>query len=73
MSSPPRTAKERLLQELWATVLATPLHKIGVDSDFFYLGGDSVQAMKLTSLLRQRGLTLAVADIFTWSTLAEQA
>nr|UBX54569.1 non ribosomal peptide synthetase [Aspergillus sp.] len=73
ISAPPRTSREHLLQELWAVVLSTPRDQIGVDDDFFQLGGDSIQAMKLTSMLRQRGLTLQVSDIFAEPTLAEQA
>ncbi|KAI9371442.1 hypothetical protein BJX61DRAFT_543693 [Aspergillus egyptiacus] len=69
----PRTDLERLFQELWAAVLSTPLDEIGIDDDFFQLGGDSVQAMKLASLLRQRGFALGVSAMFAGPTIAEQA
>lgn len=40
---------------------------------FFELGGDSIQAMRLTSLLRGEGLGLSVSDMFAWPVLEEQA
>ncbi|PLB51476.1 nonribosomal peptide synthetase [Aspergillus steynii IBT 23096] len=73
MSHPPQTARERLFQQLWGAVLDIPVDSIGARDDFFELGGDSIMAMKLTSHLRQQGLTLNVSDIFAWPVLAEQA
>ncbi|GLA69669.1 nonribosomal peptide synthase [Aspergillus tubingensis] len=72
-SYPPQTARERLLQQLWATVLKIPLHRIGIKDDFFESGGDSIQAMRMVSLLRREGLSLNVSDIFAWPVLEEQA
>ncbi|PLB36533.1 uncharacterized protein BDW47DRAFT_108377 [Aspergillus candidus] len=67
------THREHLFQELWAEVLSVPLDNIGPDDDFFNMGGDSIRAMRLTSLLRPRGLALTVPDIFSWPTLSQQA
>ncbi|GAA82422.1 nonribosomal peptide synthetase [Aspergillus luchuensis IFO 4308] len=70
---PPRSARERVFQQLWATVLNISVDRIGTQDDFFELGGDSIQAMRIISLLRREGLTLDVSDIFAWPVLEAQA
>ncbi|RAH53671.1 nonribosomal peptide synthase [Aspergillus piperis CBS 112811] len=60
----PSTAAERKMQELVATVLGRDPTEIGMDDSFFYLGGDSVQAMRLVAEGRQQGLTLSLRAIF---------
>ncbi len=47
---PPRTPMEEQLAEFWATALAVA--QIGVTDDFFELGGDSIIATQLISVLR---------------------
>ncbi|PYH31622.1 nonribosomal peptide synthase [Aspergillus neoniger CBS 115656] len=60
----PSTAAERKMQGLVATVLGRDPTEIGMDDSFFYLGGDSVQAMRLVAEGRQQGLTLSLRAIF---------
>ncbi|PWY71312.1 nonribosomal peptide synthase [Aspergillus eucalypticola CBS 122712] len=60
----PSTAEERKMQELVATVLGRDPTEIGMDDSFFYLGGDSVQAMRLVAEGRQQGLALSLRAIF---------
>jgi acyl-CoA synthetase (AMP-forming)/AMP-acid ligase II/aryl carrier-like protein len=69
----PATLTEQTLQQLWAQVLNTAPHTIGADDNFFHLGGDSIAAMKLISLIRKGGLTLTVADVYRLPTLAQLA
>jgi len=57
------------LAERWAEQLG-PL-PIGVDSDFFELGGTSVGAAKLVSTLRSRFPAVAVADVYGHRRLGE--
>ncbi|WP_309234449.1 non-ribosomal peptide synthetase [Nocardia sp. XZ_19_385] len=45
-----------------AKVLEVP--EVGVDDDFFSLGGHSLTAMRLVGALRKLGLRIVVADIF---------
>ncbi|WP_410667666.1 amino acid adenylation domain-containing protein [Amycolatopsis sp. cmx-4-68] len=46
----PRTATERALSRIWADVLA--VERVGVDDDFFALGGDSLLCLRVTARLR---------------------
>jgi acyl carrier protein len=46
----PRTATERALSRIWADVLA--VEQVGVDDDFFALGGDSLLCLRVTARLR---------------------
>ncbi|MEV6824081.1 amino acid adenylation domain-containing protein [Amycolatopsis sp. NPDC051102] len=46
----PRTATERTLSRIWAEVLA--VEQVGVDDDFFALGGDSLLCLRVTARLR---------------------
>lgn len=45
-------AVKQLVAQVWAEVLGVPLEGEG-DPDFFELGGDSLQAMHVTSRVRQ--------------------
>ena len=45
--APPRTAIEKKIAEMWAEVLG--LEQVGVDDDFFQLGGDSLQASRIVA------------------------
>ena len=60
----PATDVEKLLQKLWSSVLNIRPDSIGVDDNFFRLGGDSVSAMRLVTASRQEGVLLSVASIF---------
>ncbi|KAI9729802.1 MAG: hypothetical protein M1818_008379 [Claussenomyces sp. TS43310] len=70
---PASSRTERILVELWASILKLNTDFIGIDDDFFSLGGDSIDAMRLVALCRQQGLHLTVANIFRHSTLSQVA
>lgn len=69
----PETKNEELLQSLWSAVLEMSTEHIGVDDDFFCLGGHSISAMRLASAARARGLDISVAEIFQHPVLSELA
>ncbi|MDG4800241.1 non-ribosomal peptide synthetase [Micromonospora sp. WMMD980] len=48
----PRTDVERVVAEIWADLLQRP--DIGVEDDFFALGGHSLTALRVISRLRER-------------------
>ncbi|GIG93135.1 type I polyketide synthase [Plantactinospora endophytica] len=64
----PGTAAEVELTKLWADTLGVP--EIGIDDDFFELGGSSLTVVYLASRIRdQLGVELSVADLFERSTI----
>ncbi|MDQ0982849.1 non-ribosomal peptide synthetase [Streptomyces sp. V2I9] len=58
----PATENERLVCEAVASVLR--LEAVGVDQDFFRLGGDSILAISLLGALRDAGLHVTARQIF---------
>lgn len=60
----PTSELELSMQKVWALVLNIGLDYIGLDDNFFHLGGDSIAAIKVISEARKFGVRLAVADIF---------
>ncbi|KAK5987041.1 Nonribosomal peptide synthetase GRA1 [Cladobotryum mycophilum] len=70
---PPSTKMEIHLQKLWNKVLGVDLDRIGVEDSFFRLGGNSLDAMRLSSLAQTDDLQLTVYNIFKHPTLAAMA
>ncbi|KAK5988006.1 Nonribosomal peptide synthetase dtxS1 [Cladobotryum mycophilum] len=69
----PQTHAERQLQSIWSQILGLELSSIGLDDNFFQLGGDSIAAMRVANDARKAGIQLAVADIFRYPTLHQTA
>ncbi|KAI1214321.1 lysergyl peptide synthetase subunit 1 [Annulohypoxylon truncatum] len=70
----PATDMHRRLQSLFAQVIGCTPDRIQTDSNFFQLGGDSIQAMKLLALAHQDGLgDLTFQDIFQRPVLEDMA
>ncbi|MFB7588631.1 amino acid adenylation domain-containing protein [Streptomyces sp. NPDC056169] len=67
----PRDERERALCAIFADVLGVP--GIGVDDDFFVLGGDSLTSITVATRARERGLTLSPRDVFACRTPAALA
>jgi amino acid adenylation domain-containing protein len=68
----PRTATERKLAEIWASVLGA--EKIGARDDFFARGGHSLRAMHVASrVARELGVDLTVRSLFERPILEELA
>lgn len=69
----PHTQTERIICEQFAKVLSIPINKIGSNSDFFKLGGNSILVISLVAALKQHGLSIAVDDVFTLRNVAQIA
>ncbi|HYO15771.1 MAG TPA: amino acid adenylation domain-containing protein [Thermoanaerobaculia bacterium] len=66
----PRSDSERVLAEIWGEVLGVA--EIGIDDDFFDLGGHSLAATRVTAEIRRRfGVELPLARLFHRPTIAE--
>ena len=69
--SAPKTDLEKTLAGLWEQVLQLQQGSVGMDAQFFRVGGDSIAAIRLITAARTKGLTLTVAQIFRNATLSE--
>ncbi|KAI1880214.1 hypothetical protein JX265_001835 [Neoarthrinium moseri] len=70
----PSTPEELRLRELWSRVLnQVEISKIGADSNFFVIGGDSIQAMRMVALAHEYDMILTVSDIFRAPRLCDMA
>ncbi|MFC8714862.1 amino acid adenylation domain-containing protein [Streptomyces sp. NPDC057197] len=67
----PVTDEERVVCAAVASLLR--LEEVGVDQDFFQLGGDSILAISLLSALRDAGLYVTAGQIFAHSVLGALA
>ncbi|SMY21059.1 unnamed protein product [Zymoseptoria tritici ST99CH_1A5] len=56
--APPRTNDEFLLRAAWSAVLGLPKETIGIEDNFYSVGGDSVQCTRIVSELRKQGRCL---------------
>jgi len=68
---PPRTPAERELAAIWAAVLR--VERVGVDENFFELGGDSILTLQVVSRASRAGLRVAPRQLFDHPTVARLA
>ncbi|WP_327152087.1 non-ribosomal peptide synthetase [Nocardia sp. NBC_01329] len=69
---PPRTEREKAMAAVFAEVLDLPA--VGIDDDFFRMGGDSVRAVRLRNRVRtDLGTEVSVQDVFETRTVAALA
>ncbi|KAA0920546.1 non-ribosomal peptide synthetase, partial [Streptomyces apricus] len=64
----PRTPQEQALAAVYAEVLG--LDRVGVDDDFFAVGGDSIRSIQVVSRARALGLEVSPRQIFECRTVA---
>ena len=65
----PRTPVERDLAAVWAEVLG--VQRVGVEDNFFSLGGDSILSIQVVSRARKAGYRLTSKDIFLHQTVGQ--
>ena len=58
----PRSAQEELLCALFAETLG--IAEVGIEGNFFELGGDSISSIQLVAKARQAGLIITPRDVF---------
>ena len=67
----PRNDVEALLAEIWQDVLK--LERVGVQDNFFALGGDSILNLQIIARANQQGLKLTPRQLFENRTIADIA
>ncbi|MFJ8493299.1 amino acid adenylation domain-containing protein [Streptomyces sp. NPDC094038] len=67
----PATEAEATLAAIWRDVLERPV--VGVDDNYFALGGDSLRTVRIVSRARDTGLHVDVADLLRHQTVRELA
>ncbi|MFI5162555.1 MAG: amino acid adenylation domain-containing protein, partial [Sphingobacteriales bacterium] len=66
----PRTETEKVMAEIWQGVLK--LQRIGIDDNFFDIGGHSLLAVQITTRIEKKlGKKLQIATLFTYPTVAQ--
>ncbi|MDT5030225.1 MAG: hypothetical protein QOC94_396 [Actinoplanes sp.] len=68
---PPVTDTEKALADIWSTLLRVP--RVGLDDNFFHLGGDSIIAIQMVSRARRSGISVSARHVFGHQTLAALA
>ncbi|PYP93558.1 MAG: hypothetical protein DMG65_00290, partial [Candidatus Angelobacter sp. Gp1-AA117] len=58
----PRMPEEQILAGVWAKVLK--VERVGIDDDYFALGGDSIRSIQTVALSRERGLQFTLHQLF---------
>ncbi|KAJ4148295.1 hypothetical protein LMH87_002773 [Akanthomyces muscarius] len=70
---PPSTESESRIHQLVADVLGLSFRDVGLDDNFFQLGGDSIKAMIMSTRAGDMDLRLAAADILAYPRLCDMA
>ncbi|MFC0438443.1 non-ribosomal peptide synthetase [Kutzneria buriramensis] len=68
----PGTESERAVAQVWSDVLKAT-DPVGLDDNFFALGGDSLSAVRVVGVAAERGWKLALDAVFAARTLGELA
>ncbi len=67
----PRGSTEELFAQIWAEVLG--VEQVGIHDNFFDLGGDSIQSIKVLAKAKKAGLDVSLQQLFQYQTIAELA
>src|ERR1700744_4286336 len=67
----PQTDTEKTVAEVFAELLSQD--QVGLDDDFFTLGGDSIVSIQLVSTCAARGVVFSVREVFECRTVARLA
>ncbi|GLZ31992.1 hypothetical protein Lesp02_41800 [Lentzea sp. NBRC 105346] len=68
----PRDDRERMLARIWADLLDLHVDLIGVNENFFALGGDSMLAIQAAHRANEAGVPMTARQFFAHPTIAEQ-
>jgi amino acid adenylation domain-containing protein/non-ribosomal peptide synthase protein (TIGR01720 family) len=66
---PPGNEVEEKLAATWQEVLG--VRRIGINDNFFQVGGDSIKAIQVSARLKKYGLEIKISDLFLHPTIKE--
>lgn len=67
----PQTKVEKIIAQVWKEVLNEK--RVGLDENFFELGGDSIKSLQIITKLKNYGIKLKPQDFISYPTIGEQA
>ncbi|MCP5050767.1 MAG: amino acid adenylation domain-containing protein, partial [bacterium] len=68
----PRDSMEEIFVEIWSSVLGVDLERVGIDSDFFKLGGHSLKAtIMIAKLHKALDIKVPLSELFRTPTIRE--
>ena len=70
---PVTTYEEKVVEETWAEIFGIERTSIGASATFFSLGGDSIAAINLVSLIKKAGFKTNVSQVLAAATLRDLA
>jgi acyl carrier protein len=66
----PRNQVEKILVRIWSEILGLEKNKIGINANFFQLGGHSLKATRLVyGIQRELGVRVPLAEVFNRQTI----
>ncbi|SOB88723.1 non-ribosomal peptide synthetase [Streptomyces sp. 1331.2] len=66
--APPRDDVEQVMADVWRHVLG--VQRVGIHDNFFDLGGQSLQIVRITNRLREQGIELTIRQVMQHQTIA---
>jgi amino acid adenylation domain-containing protein len=66
----PRNQIDEKLTEIWEQVLGIAKEVIGIDHDFFELGGQSMKAIQFIAGANRENFNISIIDVFKYKTIA---
>src|SRR5262249_58797979 len=67
----PRNPVEEILAGSWSRVLG--VERVGIDDNFFALGGDSIRSVQALAEAQERGVEVTVPQLFKHQTIRKLA
>ena len=64
----PRNKKEQILAEIWQNIL--DILRVGIEDNFFNIGGDSLSAMNISMLAAEQGIEISPSAMMNTPTIA---
>ncbi len=65
----PASVLERAIARVWAEVLRIPFEKVGIDANFFSLGGNSLSMIRVEAELWKREIHINYSDLYQHPTI----